>query len=234
MSFSLRRSPFLSFAVLALLVSACASPIRPRGIDSEGLVVGRLKSVNPLEVVVPRIENKTGKTDLPLNVMRDDFQKGLVALRYSPLSLDYVDRNVNVTEASYSPGTLGEQATLKVVLTNWDSSRWNSHATRGRRRRRLPARAVDPARAVGRPHAFGRPVAPAPAVHLRRAMLRRAVEAHRRRHRCALAHDPAGADDALGRLRGPQWTPRGNSGRPLGSGAVLCSRPWGRRRGTLG
>jgi hypothetical protein len=129
MSFSLRRSPFLSFAVLALLVSACASPIRPRGIDSEGLVVGRLKSVNPLEVVVPRIENKTGKTDLPLSVMRDDFQKGLVALRYSPLSLDFVDRNVNVTEASYSPGTLGEQATLKVVLTNWDSSRWNSHAT---------------------------------------------------------------------------------------------------------
>ncbi|MCY3003643.1 MAG: hypothetical protein NTV21_17745 [Planctomycetota bacterium] len=129
MSFSLRRSPFLSFAVLAVLVSACASPIRPRGIDSEGLVVGRLKSVNPLEVVVPRIENKTGKTNLPLDVMRDDFQKGLVALRYSPLSLDFVDRNVKATEASYSPGTLGEQATLKVVLTNWDSSRWSSHAT---------------------------------------------------------------------------------------------------------
>lgn len=129
MSFSLRRSPFLSFAVLAVLVSACASPIRPRGIDSEGLVVGRLKSVNPLEVVVPRIENKSGKTNLPLAELRDDFQKGLVALRYSPLSLDFVDRNVKATEASYSPGTLGEQATLKVVLTNWDNSRWSSHAT---------------------------------------------------------------------------------------------------------
>jgi hypothetical protein len=129
MTFSLRRSPFLSFAVLAVLVSACAAPIRPRGIDTEGLVVGRLKSVNPLEVVVPRIENKTGKPDLPLSVMRDDFQKGLIALRYSPLSLDFVDRNVSLAEASYSPGALGEQATLKVVLTNWDNSRWSSHAT---------------------------------------------------------------------------------------------------------
>lgn len=129
MSFSLRRSSFLSLAVVAALLSSCNTPIRPRGIDTEGLVVGRLKSVNPLEVVVPRIENKTGKSDLPLAEMREEFQKGLVALRYSPISLDYVDRNVNVTEASYAPGALGEQATLKVVLTNWDSARWSSHAT---------------------------------------------------------------------------------------------------------
>jgi hypothetical protein len=128
MSF-LPRRPVLALAALATLFAAsCAAPLKPRGLGNDGLVVGRLKSVNPLEVAVPKVENASGQRNVPLEALRAEFQKGLVRLRYSPLALEYVDRNVQVTEASYAPGTLGEQASLKVVVTGWDTSRWNSHA----------------------------------------------------------------------------------------------------------
>lgn len=124
-----RRRLLFSLAFVAAFAAACAAPPRQRGIDNEGLVVGRLKTVNPLEVVVPPIENHTGKAGLPLGALRTEFQEGLVALRYSPLALDFVDRTARASEASYRPGTLGEQATLRVVLTGWDTSRWASHAS---------------------------------------------------------------------------------------------------------
>jgi hypothetical protein len=129
MSFLRRRSVLAVAALAAFFAASCATPLKPRGLGNEGLVIGRLKSVNPLEVAVPKLENASGQRNVPLEALRKEFQKGLVRLRYSPLALDFVDRNVQVTEASYAPGTLGEQASLRVTVTGWDTSRWNSHAT---------------------------------------------------------------------------------------------------------
>ena len=112
---------------LALAAASCTSTLRPRGSDNEGLVTGRLLSVNPLEVVVAPVENQSSVAGVPLQAIREQFQRGLVTLRYSPLALDFVDRSVGAVEASYRPGALGEQAVLRVVITGWDDSHWKSH-----------------------------------------------------------------------------------------------------------
>jgi hypothetical protein len=114
-------------ASLAALVplSGCASIKPPREASVEGLGVGRLKEVNPLDVVVLPIENHSGRAGLPLDTMRREFQEGLVKLRYSPLALDYVDRQV--VEATYNPGDLREQAVLQVFVTGWDDRLWSTH-----------------------------------------------------------------------------------------------------------
>jgi hypothetical protein len=109
-------------------LASCGSTHKVRGADNEGLSAGRLATVNPLEIVVPRIENQSSVTGLPLDSMRSKFHAGLVKLRYTPLALDYVDRSANVVDASYRPGELGEQATLRVVLTGWDDSLWKSRS----------------------------------------------------------------------------------------------------------
>lgn len=115
-------------SVLAgLAASACSTPPPPRGATQENLAARRLGSVQPVEVVVMPVENRTESAALPLNDLRDQFQRGLVQRRYSPLSLEFVDQH-RTSEATYRPGALGEQAVLRVVITGWDASRWRSHA----------------------------------------------------------------------------------------------------------
>ncbi len=118
----------LGCATLSSALVGCGATHKVRGADNEGLSTGRLASVNPLEIVVPRIENQSSVSGLPLDSMRAKFHAGLVKLRYTPLALDYVDRNANVVDASYRPGELGEQATLRIVLTGWDDSLWKSRS----------------------------------------------------------------------------------------------------------
>ncbi len=118
----------LCCAAVGSALSGCASTHKVRGADNEGLSAGRLAAVNPLEVVVPGIENQCGRDGLPLDALRARFHAGLVKLRYTPLALDYVDRNASAVEASYRPGALGEQASLRVVLTGWDDSLWKSRS----------------------------------------------------------------------------------------------------------
>jgi hypothetical protein len=115
-------------AASSCFLSGCIGPMYPLGADNEGLVVGRLNTVKPLEIAVPSVINKTGNSYLPLKSLRAEFQRGLVHRRYSPLALEYVDRGAGATEASYSAGSSGEQAVLQVTLTGWDTSRWRSHA----------------------------------------------------------------------------------------------------------
>jgi len=128
------RRPFpfvvaaLGCALLAVVSSGCAASHKVKGADNEGLSTGRLSAVNPLEVVVPRIENQSAAPGLPLDAMRAKFHAGLIKLRYTPLALEYVDRSAAAVEAGYRPGALGEQATLRVVLTGWDDSLWKSRS----------------------------------------------------------------------------------------------------------
>ena len=122
----LRTSLALAGCALTLAFAACNTTPRPRGVDNEGLVVGRLAAVNPLDVVVLKPENHTGRNDVPLELLRRELQAELVALRYSPLALEYVDKNI--VPASYRPGALGEQGVLQVFVTGWDDSHWRSNS----------------------------------------------------------------------------------------------------------
>ena len=127
MKFRSQASTFALLGALTLFVSGCQdTPKPPRGYDNVGLETGTINEVNPTDIVVLPIENATGK-DLPLDELRAGFHARLVRLRYSPLALDYVDANRPV-EASYTPGQLSEEAALKVVITGWDDSRWNTHS----------------------------------------------------------------------------------------------------------
>jgi hypothetical protein len=124
-----RRVPFAALALAAILAGAsCSSTRPPRGASNDGLVTRRLDQVRPVEIVVPPVENHTGNPRVPVEAMRAEFQRGLVQRRYSPLALAYVDEHGTPTEASYRPGSLGEQAVLRVVLTGWDTARWASHS----------------------------------------------------------------------------------------------------------
>lgn len=118
----------LSLASGASSLAGCAASHKVRGADNEGLSTGRLAAVNPLEIVVPRIENQSSVVGVPLDDLRAKFHSGLIKLRYTALALDYVDRNGAAVEAGYRPGELGEQATLRVVLTGWDESLWKSRS----------------------------------------------------------------------------------------------------------
>ena len=70
-------------------------------------------------------------------MLRGAFADALVRRRYTPLSLDYVSSALEGQElaameagvpvpASYHPGTLGEDAVLRVSVKNWDMSVWQS------------------------------------------------------------------------------------------------------------
>jgi len=113
------------FALASFVVLSACSPTRPpRGLDNPNLVVGSLTQVNPLDVVVLPIQNGTGRDNLPLDQLRKSFCAGMVRQRYSPLSLDTVDKHV--VEAAYKPGELAEQAILQVSILTWDDSQWRS------------------------------------------------------------------------------------------------------------
>ena len=68
---------------------------------------------------------KWGDKFVPTSVLRSAIQQGLVERRYSPLSLEYVDRNI--TEASYSPGASQEQGVCTIAVERWDATLWDTH-----------------------------------------------------------------------------------------------------------
>ena len=113
----------------AVLPTACRmSPEPPWGHDNDSLVIGRLAQVNPRDIVVMPVTNLTGNSKVPLEGLRSAFQSGLVARRYSPLALDFVDSQTLEAsyeeDASYEIGSLQEQGVLQVAITGWDDSNW--------------------------------------------------------------------------------------------------------------
>jgi hypothetical protein len=121
----------LSSSLLALLAGSvlCAchsSAVLPPGADNPGVAVGNLRSANPLDVAVLKVENTTGREGLPTEELRELMHAGLVDRHYSPLGLEYVDRKT--TEASYRPGASNENAILKIVIMGWEDSTWRTHS----------------------------------------------------------------------------------------------------------
>jgi hypothetical protein len=114
----------LSIASLLLLSTACKTTPTPVGIGtrSEGAV--KIMERAPIDIAVLPVVNNAGK-NVPVKLVRGSFQQGLVERHYSPLALDYVDRNI--TEASYKPGASQEQAVCTIEITRWDTSLWETH-----------------------------------------------------------------------------------------------------------
>ena len=139
-SIAARPSPFSSLFAVACAVAfvACSEVPRRRGEAVQTVASDKLATDSPVEVVVAPIENATGNSGVPLAMLRDAFQQGLVRRRYSPLALEYVDRKV--VDATYAPGSLQEQAVLLVNIETWDTSLFE---TRGALVVKARARLVD-------------------------------------------------------------------------------------------
>lgn len=107
-------------ASIACGVAACNDLPQRRGEAVETTSTAKLEEKRPVDIVVAPVENGTGLKDVPLAAMREAFEKGLVRRRYSPLATEYVDRRV--VDASYTPGSLQEEAVLQVTIETWDTS----------------------------------------------------------------------------------------------------------------
>lgn len=114
-----------TLCILSLLVvAACQTTPTPVGIGTRGEGATKILERSPIDIAVLPIVNNAGAL-VPASVLRESFQQGLVDRRYSPLALEYVDRNIS--EASYSPGTSQEQAVCTIQIDRWDTSLWQTH-----------------------------------------------------------------------------------------------------------
>ena len=114
----------LSILSLSIVLAACQNTPTPVGIGTRGEGATRIMERAPIDIAVLPVVNNAGAL-VPTNVLRESFQQGLVDRRYSPLSLEYVDRNV--TEASYNPGSSQEQAVCTIQVDRWDTNYWKTH-----------------------------------------------------------------------------------------------------------
>ena len=134
---SRRLLPLACLSVLPAV--ACRSLPDPKGDEVQVLYEGALEEASPVDVVVAPVENRSGDPDVPGDLLRESFQRALVKRRYSPLALEFVEQAIEevevpsgdgegvVTEASYRPGSLGEDAVLRVIVHEWDDSLLDTH-----------------------------------------------------------------------------------------------------------
>lgn len=121
---------WLASTLAALFLAAgCRTIPTVPGAGVEVLYQGTLAEARPVDIVVAPIENTSKSSEVPVKALRDAFVRGLVKRRYSPLSLEYVDRQV--MEAAYTPGSLREDAVLQVEVLRWDTSLWESQGSIG-------------------------------------------------------------------------------------------------------
>jgi hypothetical protein len=109
---------------LVLAVAACGTTPTPVGIGTKGEGATKIMAAAPIDIAVLPVVNNA-RANVPAKVLRGSFQQGLVERRYSPLSLEYVDRHI--TEASYNPGASQEQAVCTIEVAKWDTSLWEMH-----------------------------------------------------------------------------------------------------------
>lgn len=121
-----------ALAVPALVITACQPLPKQHGLSVQTLPVeGRLVTINPNDVVVAPIELSEEGLVVPVRLLREAAVGSLVARRYAPLSLDFIDASIpealagGVLEASYRPGSMGEDAVLRTIVHSWDTSLWN-------------------------------------------------------------------------------------------------------------
>ncbi|MDP6540613.1 MAG: hypothetical protein QF903_14935 [Planctomycetota bacterium] len=119
------RRALAPLSLLALFAACQTVPDYP-GEDVEVLHQGALESVQPADIVLAPVTVSAETPEVvPTASLRRGFAKALVRRRYSPLALEYVDREV--VEASYRSGALDEDGVLRVEVQSWETSLWVSH-----------------------------------------------------------------------------------------------------------
>lgn len=116
--------PILAFALTALVCAACNDIPKGHGSAIHASDKQRVVEEKPMEVAVAPIVNASGAS-IPANELRQAFQKELIVHCYTPLALEFVDRKV--VDASYTPGSAQENATLVITIEKWDASLWPTH-----------------------------------------------------------------------------------------------------------
>lgn len=128
----------LSFVFLALALAGCGSIPTRRGTSVDVSPSAKLERASPTDIAVLPVEVAAGLKKVPAKEMREALESGLVLRRYSPLATAFVDSKV--TEAAFQPGSLREDAVLRVTIENWDDKSWVTH---GAVTLRLHARILD-------------------------------------------------------------------------------------------
>ncbi len=126
-------------ATLSLLgLSACIAPPPPPP-EVSLILAAALRQVNPADIAVLQVEDRTGKALVKqlLGPMREQLRKSLVDRNYSPLGSVFVDgrmrrgiQNASLgNRSSIDPeylaslvGQAGEDAILAVQVSHWDES----------------------------------------------------------------------------------------------------------------
>ncbi len=131
----MRNLASLSLLIVPLLaLTSCRSLPEVPGSSVHVLYSeGGMSAKNPVDIVIVPVSDETGTGMAPCDMLRSAFADALVRRRYSPLSLDYVSSALEgqaiaaaeagtPVPASYNPGTLGEDAALRVSVKTWDMS----------------------------------------------------------------------------------------------------------------
>ena len=103
---------------------------------------GGISTKKPVDIVVAPVRDETGLAMAPCDMLRVAFAEALVRRRYSPLSLEYISSTLETEAgatggaaapipASYHPGTLGEDAVLRVAVKTWDMTNWEQEQQLG-------------------------------------------------------------------------------------------------------
>lgn len=119
------KIPTLVPVLLAgLALTGCSSLADHPGAHVKVVHQGELEARDVTDVVIAEVINESTAQEIPADALRAGFSKALVKRRYSPLALSYVDANAR--EASAGASLLGEDATLQIVVKEWDRSLWDS------------------------------------------------------------------------------------------------------------
>ncbi|MCH2105146.1 MAG: hypothetical protein MK291_00730 [Planctomycetes bacterium] len=140
----MRNLASLSLLIVpALALSSCRNLPEVPGTSVRVLYSeGGMSAKSPVDIVVAPVADESGTNTAPCDMLRSAFADGLVRRRYSPLSLDYVSSALEgqaiaaaeagtPVPASYSPGTLGEDAVFRASVKGWDTSLWQTERKLG-------------------------------------------------------------------------------------------------------
>ena len=92
---------------------------------------------SPVDIVIAPVMVGADIDSVPSEGLHSAFAEALIRRRYSPLSPEFIASNLEGMDetassvgtpvpASYSPGTLGEDAVLRLVVKQWDMSLWKT------------------------------------------------------------------------------------------------------------
>lgn len=116
----------LVLAVAAVGLGACNATHSVAAAGTEIHVTGEstVSARAPVDVAILPVAN-LANTAVPVEELRSAFQRGLVTRRYSPLSFEFVDKQI--VDASYNPGAAAEQAVMSIEVQRWDTRLWETH-----------------------------------------------------------------------------------------------------------